>query len=101
MSEAAIVGMLVRYVAHVISAERLERDLPDGWDLDRQSDADVRSLVLRTMGYLAEYRNGERSENDLRQAIRSLALSRSPTEAVSAKTHGLAGGPSRYYAENV
>lgn len=100
MSEAAIVGLLVRFVANVISWQQLEMELPDGWELDQRDDAAARSLALAAMAYLAEFENGDRDAPDLREAIRSLILDRSPTEALVA-TVDAEEVPSPYFAQSV
>jgi hypothetical protein len=98
MSEAAVVGLLVRYVAGIITASELARRLPDGWELDQQDDPELRRLVLRTMGYLAGYQNGVHGEFDLKQALRSLILSWGVTAGIQGSAEQDVGGPNRYFA---
>lgn len=61
-----------RYLAEETSARDLATRLPDGWDIDQSSARDARQLLLRIMGYLAEFQNGDRDEDELREELRAL-----------------------------
>ena len=51
------------------SAEQLQTELPDGWELDRSGDRDARRLVMLIMGNLAEFFNGDLAEDQLRERL--------------------------------
>jgi hypothetical protein len=61
------------YLDGKIDAVQLQQRLPDGWDTDQAGNATVTRLVLRVIGYLSEFQNGDLSEADLRDRLR-LAL---------------------------
>lgn len=68
--EASVRDLISRYVAELISIRDLSEGLPDGWDVDQAGDPDTAELVMRVVGYLAEYERGTRSESQLREALR-------------------------------
>jgi hypothetical protein len=57
------------YLAGRISANELPARLPDGWETDQAGDEHAARLVLRILGYLAEFQNGTLSESDLRMRL--------------------------------
>jgi hypothetical protein len=61
---------LGRYLAGELSASELARELPDGWDLDEYGDRDARALVLRIVGNLSEFQNGDLNEVELQDRLR-------------------------------
>ena len=65
---ASVPDLIALYVAGSISAADLANSLPDGADLD-ETDETTATVALRTMGYLAEYENGDRSEFDLVEVL--------------------------------
>ncbi len=69
--EASVRDLIARYVASSITAEELSDRLPDGWDLDEAAEPVATDVVLRAIGYLAEYQRNDRSESELRKALKS------------------------------
>lgn len=67
--EASVRDLIARYVASSITAEELSESLPDGWDLDEAAEPVATDLVLRAIGYLAEYQRSDRSESELKEAL--------------------------------
>jgi hypothetical protein len=61
-----------RYLAGEVDVDDLETSLPDGWQLDQSRDGDARRVVLRIMGALAEFRNGDLTESHLKDRLRGL-----------------------------
>ncbi len=68
VTEASVRDLIARYVAGSISAADLANALPDGGQLD-DADETTANLVLRTMGYLSEYENGDLADHELRAAL--------------------------------
>jgi hypothetical protein len=62
--------IVARYLSGDISADELEVQLPDGWEMDRDGDEDARRLVLRIIGYVAEFQNGDLNEADFVDRLR-------------------------------
>ena len=60
------------YVEKYISADKLNDVLPDTADLDAADDAPW-DLVMLVTGLLAEFQNGDRQEDSLREALRPYA----------------------------
>jgi uncharacterized protein (DUF2267 family) len=67
---------IIEYLAGLTTANELAVSLPDGWDFDEATEADreARRLTLRTLGSLAEYQRGDRTEAELDEALRDLLL---------------------------
>ena len=61
--------LLGRYLAGELSAGELGRALPDGWELDESGDRAARALVLRIVGNLSEFQNGDLTETELRERL--------------------------------
>jgi hypothetical protein len=70
--EASIRDLISRYLAGDIDAGRLNHLLPDAWELDESGDEAATDLALLTIGYLAGYQSGDRSEPQLRDALAQL-----------------------------
>lgn len=67
--EASVRDLISRYVAESISVEDLSDGLPDGWDLDEANEPEVKRLVLKTVGRIADYQRNALSENELRSLL--------------------------------
>lgn len=61
--------LISRYVAGLITLEALSHGLPDGWDLDEADEAEVKRLVLLTIGYLSDYQRDNLSESEVRRLL--------------------------------
>jgi hypothetical protein len=61
-----------RYLSRDISADDLNDQLPDGWDLDEANDPNASDLALAAIGYLAGYQSRDRDEDELRAALAEL-----------------------------
>jgi hypothetical protein len=70
--EASVRDQISLYVEGYLSADDLNDKLPDTSDLD-EADGEAVSLVMLVIGYLAEYQNGDRLEESLRDALREHA----------------------------
>jgi hypothetical protein len=69
---------LIEYLAHRLSAAQLADRLPDGWELDEAAEPEARRLTLKAIGYLAEYQQGDRTEDAVWSAISQLLRAPSP-----------------------
>ena len=67
--KATIRDTIALYVEDYITAAELNDRLPDGWDLDQESDPATTDLVMLVIGYLSEYHDGDLSGHELRQAL--------------------------------
>jgi hypothetical protein len=63
---------IIEYLAGRFDADDLATRLPDGWELDENGTPEARTLTLRSIGYLAEYQRGDRSNDDLWRALSHL-----------------------------
>lgn len=86
MSQIAVRTEVARYLAGMITAEELERGLPDGWELDETGDDELRRVTLVVMGRLAEYFEGDLAEPDLRRTLEEHAAWRTSI-SYAARTH--------------
>lgn len=67
--ESSVRDLISRYVAASITVDELSHRLPDGWDLDEGAEPDVKQLVLRTIGHIADYQRDVLSEDELRRIL--------------------------------
>ena len=67
--EASVRNQLGLFVNGYLSADRLNDLLPDTFELDEAGDPALMALVMRAIGYLAEYQAGDRQEEDVRRAL--------------------------------
>ena len=58
------------YLTDMIDADELQRRLPDGWETDQTGDETITRLVLRILGYLSDFQNGNLGESDLTDRLR-------------------------------
>jgi hypothetical protein len=68
-----IQAAVARYLGGRITVDELESGLPDGWEMDEKGDREARTLVLRIIGYLSEFRNGRLPEPVLRRKLMPFA----------------------------
>src|SRR5215217_1824093 len=62
---------IARYLSGAIDADDLAAQMPDPWEIDRAGgDEAVRRLVMRVIGYVTEFQNGDSSEPRLRDRLR-------------------------------
>jgi hypothetical protein len=62
---------LARYFSGEIDADDVAAFMPDPWELaEANADDDLRRLVLRIVGYITEFQNGNTSEPDLEARLR-------------------------------
>jgi uncharacterized membrane protein len=61
------------YVEGYKSADDLNDALPDTTVLDESGESDAMDLVMLVIGYLAEYQAGDRTDEELREALRQHA----------------------------
>lgn len=69
--EASVRNQVSLFVAGVLSADRFNDVLPGTAELDEANDPEAMAVVMRAIGYLAEYQSGDRDEDDVRLALAS------------------------------
>ena len=67
--EASVRNHVSLFVNGYVSADRLNDLLPDTGELDDAGDPVAVAVVMRTIGYLAEYQAGDRLEDDVRRSL--------------------------------
>jgi hypothetical protein len=79
-------SIIIEYLAGRFAADQLPTRLPDVWELEEGGDVEAHDLVLRAVGYLAEYERGDRAEPDLRAALIPLVVSDEASTLQATKT---------------
>lgn len=67
--ERSVRDLISHYVADLITLEALGRGLPDGWELDRVDEPEIKRLVLLIIGYLSEYERDNLTEAEIRRRL--------------------------------
>jgi hypothetical protein len=87
--EASVRDQITLYVEGYISADELNDRLPDTWTIDDAAEPSATDLVMRVIGHLAEYQNGARLEEELRQSLAdyvSWSIDRSQLSSVTTQS---------------
>lgn len=63
---------VLEYLRGDITAQQLNDQLPDVWDLEGSGEQLEADRALRVVGYLAGFQAGDRNESDLRESLEAL-----------------------------